>query len=307
MNNLGYDKNLFILPFDHRSTFMKGMFGIEGRLPTDDEMGAIKELKWVIYDGFKKALENGVKKEDAAILIDEQFGEELLKDAVSNGTTALLTVEKSGQKEFSFEYGNDFREHIKKFNPVFAKALIYYNPSDDKDFKIRQQERLKELSDFCHKNGYRFLIEVLIEPSRDQLEKADGDKGTYDRELRPSLTLSVVSELQNVGVEPDVWKMEGMEKTKDYQNLVNRVRRDGRENVGVVVLGRGAGRKQVDKWISEGAKVKGVIGFAVGRTVFWQVLESFKNKGLSRAEAVKEISDNFIHFYDVFMKGRESK
>lgn len=306
MSNLGYVKNLYILPFDHRSTFMKGMFGIVGRGPTLDETNAIKDLKWVIYEAFKKAIEQKIKKEDAAILVDEQFGEEILKQAAGSKVATILTTEKSGQKEFNFEYGNDFGEHIKKINPVFAKALVRYNPSDDQGLKNRQQEKLRILSEFCHKFEYKFLIEVLIEPTESQLAETNGKKDIYDRELRPSLALNVVSEIQNAGVEPDVWKMEGMDKIQDYQNLVDQVKRNGRENVRVVVLGAGADEMMVDKWISTGAKVKGVIGFAVGRTIFWKPLEDFKKGDISREQAILKIEENFIHFHEVFIKGAES-
>ncbi len=307
MNNLGYNKNLYILPFDHRSTFMNGMFGISGREPTNDETHQIKELKNIIYNAFKKAIEKDIKKEDAAILVDEQFGEEILKDAALSSITTILTTEKSGQKEFDFEYGNDFGEHIKKMNPAFAKALVRYNPSDDQILKIRQQERLKILSDFCHKNGYKFLIEVLIDPTEDQLKKAQGDKSIYNRDIRPSLALAVVGEFQDGGVEPDVWKMEGMENSKDYEALVAQIRKNGRDGVGVVVLGGGEDAGMVDKWIFEGGKVNGIIGFAVGRTVFWQALEDFRKGEISREQVISQIAENFIHFHDVFMKGREAK
>ncbi|MCL5010495.1 MAG: DUF2090 domain-containing protein [Patescibacteria group bacterium] len=307
MNNLGYNKFLFILPFDHRSTFMKGMFGIDGRPPTNEETRTIKGLKRIIYEGFKKAIEKTIKKEDAAILVDEQFGEEILKDAVSSGIITLLTVEKSGQKEFALEYGSDFGEHIKKFNPDFAKALVRYNPEDPQDLKDRQRQKLKILSEFCHGQGYKFLVEVLIEPTEGELKKANGDKSLYDRNTRPSLAIDVVSEFQEAGIEPDVWKMEGMETRDSYQKLVNQAKADGGNDVGVVVLGRGAKPSQVEKWIYEAAGVPGVIGFAVGRTVFWEPLVSFRDQRISEEEAADQIAANFIHFYTLFKKGMEGR
>ena len=81
LKDLGYSKLLFILPFDHRSTFEKGMFGIENEdLLTPDVIDKMKEEKQIIYEGFKKAVEEKIEKEFAAILVDEQFGDKILKE-----------------------------------------------------------------------------------------------------------------------------------------------------------------------------------------------------------------------------------
>lgn len=316
MNNLGYTKNLFILPFDHRSSFAKIFQNKED----------IISAKWIIYEAFKKALSDGISKDSAAILVDEEFGDKILLDAKNTGFTTILTTEKSGQKEFAFEYGNEFTRHIEKYKPTFAKALIRYNPEDDNDSKVRQQQQLKVLSDYCYNNGYKFLLEVLIPPTNTSEEpvpvtseersrassparQARESERTpprwtqerYDKELRPKLAVSVIKELQNANVEPDVWKLEGMDNVLDYDAIVKQAQSGERHNVGIVVLGRGANQTQVEKWISVGAKVKGVIGFAVGRTVFWQPLVDLKNDKISKEETINQIANNFKYFYHVFM------
>ena len=306
MNNLGYDKLLFILPFDHRSSFEKGMFDVEKQDLTPEIIEKIKEENQIIYEGFKKAVLEKISKKFAAILVDEQFGDEILKDSIKEGYVTLLTTEKSGQNEFAFEYEDQFGEHIKKYNPTFAKALIRYNPEDDPDLKEKQLKELKRLNDFCHDNNYKFMIEVLIGVSESQLLSVGGEKNRYDRELRPKLAVEVVREFQDRGVSPDVWKMEGMEKEEDYRALAERARIDGRDNVGIVVLGRGAEQEEVGKWITSGARVEGIIGFAVGRTIFWDPLVLFKDGKISHDEAVGQISKNFQYFYDLFMNERKT-
>ncbi len=307
MNNLGYDKLLFILPFDHRSTFEKGMFGVDNENNlTQDVIDKIKEEKQIIYEGFKKAVEEKIQKEFAAILVDEQFGDEILKDAIREDYVTLITTEKSGQKEFAFEYGDNFGEHIKKYNPTFAKALIHFNPEDDPASKEKQAGELKRLNDFCHSNNFKFMLEVLIEASENQLLSVNGDKNRYDQEVRPKLAVDLVRELQEKEVDPDVWKLEGMEREDDYKALVGRARSGGRDNVGIVVLGRGAEQGVVKKWISSGAKVNGIIGFAVGRTVFWDPLILYRDGKASRKQTAGEISKNFQYFYDLFMNERKT-
>ncbi|MBI2031634.1 MAG: DUF2090 domain-containing protein [Candidatus Levybacteria bacterium] len=303
---MGYKKLLFILPFDHRSTFAKGMFKINNEEDlTAEQKEKIKNEKRIIYDAFKKAVDAGTPKEYAAILVDEEYGDEILKDASSNGFITLVTTEKSGQKEFSFEYGNEFGEHIKKYNPTFAKALVRYNPEDDRDSKERQAEQLKKLKDFCQKNDYKFMIEVLIEATEDQLASVGNDRNRFDTEIRQKLALGVIKEFQEQGIDPDVWKMEGMEKEEDYKRLIDQAREGGRESVGIVVLGRGADQGKVEKWISEGASIEGIIGFAVGRTIFWDPLVMFSDGRINREEVVDQISKNYIHFYNLFMQERQ--
>lgn len=318
--NIGYDKRLFVLPFDHRSSFEKGMFGIENRKPTSYEARQIIEIKKIIYEAFKKTVSSDVSKEEAAILVDEQYGNEILQDARNNGFITCLTTEKSGQKEFTFEFGKDFGKHIGKYKPTFAKALIRYNPKDEEQSKIKQQKNLKILSDFCHKNNYKFLLEVLIPPRSNTSEESPsqhlrGDRRAprrltlkrYDKEIRPKLAVNVIEELQNAGIEPDVWKLEGMSKVDDYNAVVNQVKANGRDNVGIVVLGRGANQEQVEEWILVGATVKGVIGLAVGRTVFWQPLMNLKNGKIGKEKAIGNISDNFLHFCEIFTANSYSK
>ena len=100
--------------------------------------------------------------------------------------------------------------------------------------------------------------------------------------------------------------MEGMGKEEDYRVFAERARIDGRDNVGIVILGRGAEQEVVEKWITAGAKIEGVIGFAVGRTVFWDPLVLFKDGKISRDEAVDQISKNFQHFYNLFMREKHN-
>ena len=71
--SIGYDRPLYILPFDHRGTFQKNMFGWSGAM-TPEQTAKIADMKTVIYDGFKEALAGGVPQDKAGILVDEQFG-----------------------------------------------------------------------------------------------------------------------------------------------------------------------------------------------------------------------------------------
>jgi 5-dehydro-2-deoxygluconokinase len=304
MKNLGYDRSLYILPFDHRSSFELKMFGW-GEDLTPEQTAQIAAAKQVIYDGFKAAVEAGVPKEKAGILVDEQFGAAILRDAAAHGFTFACPVEKSGVEEFEFEYGEDFAKHIEAFNPTFCKVLVRYNPEGDQDLNSRQADRLKRLSEYLRANARsRFMFELLVPAKQAQLDRVKGDKKRYDLELRPSLMVQTIHELQDAGVEPDVWKVEGLDRREDCEKVVAAARRGDRDKVGCIVLGRGEDDQKVREWLSTAAGVPGFIGFAVGRTSFWEPLVELRAKKITREDAVAEIADRYREFVDVFEKVR---
>jgi myo-inositol catabolism protein IolC len=303
---LGFDQPLYILPFDHRGSFQTKLFGWKGMLTTE-QTGEIAASKQVIYDGFKAALASDVPKEKAGILVDEQFGAAILRDAAQHGYSAACPAEKSGQDEFDFEYGQHFAEHIEAFQPTFCKVLVRYNPAGDKELNQRQTDRLQRLSKYLHDHGRnRFMFELLVPPEAAQLEKLGGDKKAYDREVRPGLMVQAIHELQDAGVEADVWKIEGLDRREDCVKVVAAARRNGRDQVGCIVLGRGEDDKKVREWLATAAPVFGFIGFAVGRTTFWDPLVDLRAKKTTREAAATEIARRFQNWVEIFENARAS-
>src|SRR6185437_6430865 len=271
----GDDRTLYILPFDHRASFLKNLFGWMGPL-SETQAAEVVGAKRIIYDGFLSALSNGVDPSSAGILVDEQFGAAILRDAAARGVATAVSAEKSGQEEFAFEYGDDFARHIEAFQPTFCKVLVRYNPEGDRAMNGRQAAQLRRLSDYlAGENRSRFLFELLVPPSRAQLDKLKGDRKTYDLELRPQLMVRAIRELQDAGVEPDVWKIEGLDRRTDCEKIVDTARRDGRSKVGCIVLGRGSDEQAVLRWLNVAARVHGFIGFAVGRTTWLEAVTAW--------------------------------
>jgi 5-dehydro-2-deoxygluconokinase len=298
--SLGFDKPLYILPFDHRGSFETKMFGWTGDL-TPDQTAEIAAAKQVIYEGFREAVAGGVPKEKAGILVDEQFGAAILRDAKTQGFTTACPAEKSGQDEFDFEYGDDFAAHIERIQPTFCKVLVRYNPQGDANLNAEQAARLKRLSDYLHAKGEsRFMFELLVPPEQSQLDLVNGDKQAYDADVRPRLMVEAIEQLQDVGVEPDLWKIEGLDRRDDCVKIVAAARRAGREKVSCIVLGRGEDDKKVREWLTTAATVPGFIGFAVGRTDFWQPLVDWRAHKTTRDGAVAEIARRYREFADIF-------
>jgi 5-dehydro-2-deoxygluconokinase len=300
MKTLGFDQPLYILPFDHRGSFQTKLFGWPGTL-TAEQTAQIAASKQVVYDGFRAALETGVPERKAGILVDEQFGAAVLLNAKAHNYTTACPAEKSGQEEFDFEYGEDFAKHIETIQPTFCKVLVRYNPEGDRALNARQAERLKRLSDYLHeKSNSRFMFELLVPPEKAQLARVEGDKKAYDLGLRPELMAEAIELLQDAGVEPDVWKIEGLDRREDCEKIVRAARRGGRGQVGCIILGRGEDDKKVHEWLATASGVPGFIGFAVGRTSFWDALVDWRANEITREDAVKDIARRYAQFVNIF-------
>lgn len=296
-------KELLILAFDHRGSFTEKLFEIKNRQPTAAERVQVEDAKKIIFEGFKAALDKNVPPDIAGMLVDEEFGADVLKEAKNSSFTFAMPVEKSGQNEFDFEYGEDFGKHIQEFDPTLVKVLVRYNTASDSAMNQRQLERLKKLNDYLKQVDKPFLFELLVPATSDQLAEAGGSKEKYDMDIRPKLMIESIAAIQTAGIEPNIWKLEGVNKPEDAQAIVAQVQKDGRK-AGVITLGRGESKENVQKWLAVGAKVPGIIGFAVGRTIFWQPLVDYRAGKINRDEAVEKISQNYSELVELWVTER---
>jgi len=296
---LGYDKPLYLMAFDHRGSFEHDLFGATEPVTPEVRHGIVG-VKEIIFDGHAQALASGIPADSGGVLVDEEFGAGVARRAKAEGVLLAMPVERSGQDEFEFEYGDDFGAHIESFDPTFAKVLVRYNPDDDPDLNRRQTERLARLSHWLRDNQRKFLFELLVPATPEQLERFGGDQRAYDRELRPDLVVATIAALQAGGVEPDIWKIEGLDSRAACQEVVAQARAEGRGGVTCIVLGRGADEPQVLEWVRIGASVDGFDGFAVGRTIWEQALKDFLAGRASRAQTVDEIARRYRDVTDAY-------
>ncbi len=297
---LGYDGKLYILAFDHRGSFQKKMFGIEGD-PTPEQIDTIADAKRLIFEGMVEAVSRGAEAGATGVLVDEQFGSNIPELAREHGLKLAMPVEKSGQNEFDFEYGEEFGAHIERFDPDFSKVLVRYNPDDDEELNRVQLERLKRLADWLHEHDRKFLFELLVPATEGQLASVDGDSDRYDAELRPALMRESIEAIQNAGVEVDIWKIEGVDEREEAEMLAEQTRSgEGREGVVCVLLGRGASTEKVEHWLRMAAPVEGFIGFAIGRSIWWDALKAFLAGDRDREAAASQVAENYLHFVSVY-------
>src|SRR3954467_12541940 len=308
---LGYEGKLYILAFDHRGSFQKKWFGLGDEISQEDT-DRITDAKTLIYEGLELALGQGAEPSVTGALVDEQFGGDVPPRAKDHGIRLAMPVEKSGQNEFDFQYGDDFGAHIEKFDPDFSKVLVRYNPDDpDTDMNARQLERLKRLPDWLPAHdrncpfralvpARKFLCELLVPATDDQLAQVDGDNDRFDAELRPELMRRAIEEIQQYGIEVDIWKIEGVDERSEAEMLAQQTRSGGRDGVVCVLLGRGASDEKVDHWLTQAAPVEGFVGFAIGRSIWGDALKGFLDGSLERDEAARQIGDNYLRFVKVY-------
>jgi myo-inositol catabolism protein IolC len=339
----GYEKALYLLPFDHRHSYVKGMFNFTPPL-TLAQQAQVKDSKQLIYEGFLKATADGVSKkklskpvarlgvgketgvvsqehsspllgsavcgetnvfqENVGVLVDEEFGASILRDARRRGYVTALSVERSGSDEFYFEYGDEYADHIEAFDPTFAKVLVRFNPGDDEAMNRRQAGRLRALSEYCRESNRHLMFELLVPATESQMKSVHGDKHAYDLRLRPDLMIEAMRALQNANVEPDVWKVEGLDRREDCERVVTQARCNGRDRVSCIVLGRGADDKKVRGWLETAAQVPGFIGFAVGRTSFFSAVADYEAKKTTREEAAQRIAAQYSAWMGIFESAR---
>ena len=288
----GYDRPLYILAFDHRTSLQTKLFGITGT-PSPEDRERMAEAKRIIARGLLAVAET-VEPGVVAGLTDEEHGAEAARLARAHGLPMAVAAEKSSQPEFDFEYGDRWAEHIEALDPELVKVLVRYNPDGDAEMNARQAARLAELSAWLAPRATKFLFELIVPPEAGQ----EGER--FATELRPRLVATAIGELQAAGIEPDVWKVEGMTDADDYRLVADAARADGRDDVGCVVLGAGADEATVAHWLREAAGVDGFIGFAIGRTIFWEPLKQWLAGTIDADAAARAIADNYGRTIDVY-------
>jgi myo-inositol catabolism protein IolC len=289
-------EQLFLLAFDHRRSLMESFFDVRGEPTPEDEANA-RLLKLLVWKGLTEGIGHGISRDQAGALVDATHGREVIVAAQRDGVRVATPIEESGRSEFAFQTPG-WREQLDELDPTWAKVLVRYNPEGDTELNARQRRALVEVSDHCRASGRGFLFELLVPPEPHQLDGSTAAR--YDVEVRPDLMVRAIAELQQAGIEPDIWKIEGLDRSEDCEAVAVSARAGGRDSVGCVVLGRGADTEAVDRWLRAAAGVTGFIGFAIGRSIWWDATRAYVDGSSDRDATVTAIAERYGHFVDVF-------
>ncbi|MDX6204561.1 MAG: hypothetical protein QOF39_618 [Frankiales bacterium] len=291
---------LMILALDHRDSYEKTLFHVDPAAVGKAALATMRRHKTLVYEGLLAArgdLGDGVP----GVLVDELLGSEVQRRAKADGVVLAIPVEKSGEKLFSLEYGERTPEHVAANDPDYVKVLVRMNP-DDEDQDV-QLQRLSELSRWLQESRIPFLYELLVPASDKQLEQVGGDKDAYDRDLRPGLVVDVIKANQAAGVQPVLWKIEGLETADAAREVVRAARAGGDGDVACIVLGRDAPRDRLDHWLQVAAGVDGFVGFAIGRSIWQDAIEAHLKDG-DDARMIETVSANYRHFATTYLDAR---
>ena len=293
---------LFILAMDQRSSFAKALFGLGEDAPETD-LAKMRDAKLVIYEGLHRAVASGLEVGRAGVLVDEHLGSEVARRAKADGLVLAMPIEKSGTNLFELEYGKDYPEHLAAFEPDFFKVLVRYNPADEAADRTAQIERLAEVSGWAAKTRWRWLFELLVPPTRDQLAQNE-DQFHFDRQARPGLTAETILAFSKGGVHPTVWKLEGYETTAGAEDVLRAVAAQADGSSECIVLGRNALMEQVEHWLSVAAPLPGYAGFAVGRSIWMAALQDLLAGRIDRDDAVATIASRYRTLVDAYCEAR---
>jgi myo-inositol catabolism protein IolC len=285
---------LFILAMDQRDSFQRTLFGISGT-PTQDQLARMRAAKSLIFAAAQPVAGTQPPGSRLGVLVDEQLGADVARKARDAGFELAMPVEVSGADRLEFEYGDDFGEHIEAFDPDWVKALVRFNPADPADLQQAQTATLKRLSDWVAANRRRWLLELLVPATREQLARHE-DQAFYDEHARPQLTAEVITSLTEAGVHPSIWKLEGYQTTEGAQLVLDTIKSSPGPPSECIVLGRNAPQSQLDHWLDIAAALQGYVGFAIGRSIWNEPLADYLAGKQDQAATQERIAGRYRHY-----------
>jgi myo-inositol catabolism protein IolC len=294
-----HDDPLFILAMDHRESFGQTLFDVKDDDPDQAQSAAMKAAKQLIFEGLQMALPS-VTSGRIGVLVDERYGQDVIDAAGTSGQPLVLAVpvEASGHDWFTLEWGDKWLEHVGAVKPDYAKVLVRDNPDFDGARRKEQFTALANVSAGLREAGVPLLYELLVPATDAQLGEAGHDTGTYDRDIRPGLVTQVIAENQAHGVEPALWKVEGLETVDAAQQVAEQAKADGR-TADLIVLGRDAPAERLDRWLEVASRVDAFVGFAIGRSIWEYVVSKYEasdHDDAARNEARERIAERYLGF-----------
>jgi len=300
-----HDDPLFIMAMDHRASFGKTLFGVKDDDPDPDRVAAMKSAKWMILEGLRAALP-AMTYGRAGVLVDERYGQDVIDAVKGDGEVGAgqrpvvlaIPVEASGHDWFTLEWGDQWLGHVEAIRPDYAKVLVRDNPDFDPAEREQQFGRLAQLSSGLHGIGVPLLYELLVPATGAQLDRAGHDTGAYDRDLRPGLVAQVIADNQAHGVEPTLWKVEGLETAEAAQQVADQARAGGRR-ADLIVLGRDAPAERLDHWLEVASQVSAFVGFAIGRSIWEDAVRAYEASGPDEAAASTardQVAERYLGF-----------
>jgi myo-inositol catabolism protein IolC len=275
------------------------LFGVKDDDPDPDQVAAMKSAKRMILEGLRAA-RPAMTYGRAGVLVDERYGQDVIDANRDSKQPVVLAipVEASGHDWFTLEWGDQWLGHVEAIGPDYAKVLVRDNPDFDPAEREQQLGRLAQVSSGLQGIGVPLLYELLVPATGAQLDRAGRDPGAYDRDIRPGLVARVIADNQAHGVEPALWKVEGLETAEAAQQVADQARAGGRR-ADLIVLGRDAPAERLDHWLEVASQVSAFVGFAIGRSIWEDAVRDYEAPGHDEAAASAardQIAERYLGF-----------
>jgi myo-inositol catabolism protein IolC len=294
-----HDDPLFILAMDHRESFGKTLFGVKDDGPDAAQAAAMRAAKRLIFEGLQTALPS-LTSGRAGVLVDERYGQDVI-DVIRHGEPPVVLavpVEASGHDWFTLEWGDRWLEHVEAVKPDYAKVLVRDNPDFDATRREAQLGGLAQVSAGLQEAGVPLLYELLVPGTDAQLDQVGHDTDAYDRDVRPGLVVRVIADNQAHGVEPALWKVEGLETVGAARQVAGQAKAGGRA-ADLIVLGRDAPTERLDHWLEVASQVDAFVGFAIGRSIWEDAVREYEasDRGQRAADqARRTVAERYLGF-----------
>ena len=285
---------LYMLAFDHRQVLRD--------LYPDARTDELEATKGVVLDALQ-LLSDDVPSESLAFLVDEEYGREAALTARERGHYVAMPIEASRTKILQMQFPDDYQERFSRYDPQAVKTLVFHNPADDAERKRAQLDTLRVMGDFAREQGRDYLLEILMKPSAEQLAASGGDLAEFRATRFADLLIESIAEMQAHGIDPDIWKIEGLETVEQTAAVAAQATTGGRDHVRCIVLGSGESQEKVQSWLANASAVPAFSGFAIGRTVWHEPLGDLLAGRITREEASERMARTFGGLIAAF--GRE--
>ncbi|WP_206366189.1 bifunctional 5-dehydro-2-deoxygluconokinase/5-dehydro-2-deoxyphosphogluconate aldolase [Sphingomonas flavalba] len=273
--------SLTVLAVDHRSQFEE----LVEELGVD--AGLIGRFK-----GFALAALDRVAQGDPGfgLLVDGRYGFDTLAAAADHPYWIGRPIERPKSRPLAFEGSADVATELAQW-PVdhVVKCLVFYHPDDTPEMRDRQERQLLRLFDACRKTRHELLVEVIVPADM------PGDAMTVARAIR---------RLYAIGIYPDWWKLEPVDDPAAWRNIAAAITENDPHCRGVVLLGLSTPMQQLIASFDAAAAVDIVKGFAVGRTIFYDVAREWMRGAISDADAVDALAERFSLLVEAWRNAR---
>jgi myo-inositol catabolism protein IolC len=296
---------LLILAADHRGSLERGLYGLTAP-PTPAQAARIIADKLLVYQALLDAVAWLPAQIQPGVLIDEQYGASVAAMAShsAGAVSVCMPLEASGQEWFGFAYGEDWQRHAAFFAAGHAKVLVRDNPGLDPARREQQARLVAQVSAWAARAARSLIVDLRVPATGTDQDVTEGNTDRYDDELRPAHTVAVMEYLQDHGVEPALWTVEGPGRHDDAVAVAAMAQRGGRQ-ARCLAGGRHAPYDTLKHWLQVAAPIPGWAGFAIGGSIWWDPLHAHLRHINTAGEARRRIRNAYLDYARYYLKARD--